>query len=111
MDICEIDISKWMLDNPGINPIYFFRRINYYTIDELKQVYKMLYNKNVRGRNSNNFNWIWKMILKKTDIVYDTKYQIISDLENFNKNLINENNNLRNRLKILEKRSLKSIIK
>ena len=102
MDIIDIDISEWMVDNPGINPVCFFKKLNYYTINELKEVYKMLYFKSVRGRNANNFNWIWKKINEKTEINIEPRYQFVQDLENNNKVLKTENDLLRFQLNKLE---------
>ena len=103
MDILEINISEWMSENPGINPVTFFKRINYYTIEELKDIYKMLFLKSVRGRNANNFNWIWKKINEKTNLNVEPRYKFIDDLEKTNKSIINENIKLRNHIKKLEK--------
>ena len=103
MDINDINITSWMNENPGINPICFFNKMQYYTIEELKNVYQLLYSKNIRGRYANDFNWIWKKLLKITEEnIKEPRYQYLHDLEKENLQFKQENMDLRIKIKKLQ---------
>ena len=108
MDILDINIKDWMEENPGENPTFFFKKMNYYSIDELKEIYVNLYNKPVKGKNANNFNWIWKKINSK-EVNIDPKYTIITDLEKENSLYRKEISCLTIQIKKLENKLKKNI--